>query len=276
MCPLVRFGINPILLLSLAILSPVSAGDSIPVDCSSELDNRGRAICTNAALKRLNAALIGINEREALTVGSRPQENPTECETNLSCLIAAYERLIFRYSRPSTLIPSGYATCSKAEFSNDCYDTFAWHSGDEYFGQWRGVARHGLGEQVYANGNIAIGFWEDNELSGEVKIKFSSGKTFYGEIKNGDFYGQATIYDGGLTYVGVFIEDQDSQLFRGTQYFYDGTSVFNDFHNLLEPLGDSLSRNASSTESADLAQGQYRKYSSASDVLMLLFLILVF
>ena len=273
---LFKLGINAILLLTLANLAPVSADDSIPVDCRSELDNRGRAICSNAALIRLNVALSRVNVGETFIMGNQPQGNPTVCGDNLSCLIKVYERLIFRYSRPSTLMRSDYAPCSKAEPSNDCHDTFAWQSGDKYVGQWRGVARHGLGEQIYANGNVAIGFWKDNELSGKVKIKFSSGKTFYGEIKNGEYYGQATIYDGGLAYVGNFMEDQHSQLFRGTQYFNDGTSVFNDFYNLLEPLGDSLSRGESSAERISSARKQYPKDSSASDILMLIFLVLVF
>ena len=275
---ILRFGIYVyvIAFVILRSVSTVSADSSLPIDCDLELTKISRTVCANAALKRLNAALSRINEREDLSVGSGPQENPTECGTNLTCLIDAYERLIFRYSRPSTLKPSDYIICSIAEFSNDCHDTFVWQSGDRYSGQWRGVARHGLGEQIYANGNIAIGFWEDNELSGEVKIKFSSGKTFFGEIKNGEYYGQATIYDGGLAYVGVFIEDQGRQLFRGTQYFYDGTSVFNDFLNLLEPLSDNLIRSESSAERINSARKQYPEDSSVSDILMLLFLVLIF
>jgi hypothetical protein len=257
-------------------INTVSADGSLPIDCDFELNKISRTVCANAALKRLNAALSMVNEGEALYVGSGPQENSIECGTNVTCLIDAYERLIFRYSQPSTLMPSDYITCSNARFSNDCHDTFVWQSGDKYSGQWRGVARHGLGKQIYVNGNIAVGFWEDNELSGEVKIKFSSGKTFYGEIKNGEYYGQATIYNGGLAYVGVFIEDQGRQLFRGTQYFYDGTSVFNDFLNLLEPLSDSLIRSESSAERISSARKQYPENSSVSDLLMLIFLVLIF
>ena len=273
---LFNLGINAILLLILANLAPVSADDLSPYDCSSELENLGRAICSNAALKRLNVALSRVNDGEVFIIGNVPKGNPTVCGDNLSCLIKAYERLIFRYSRLSTLMRSDYVPCSKAEPSSDCHDTFTWLSGDKYSGQWRGVARHGIGEQAYANGNIAVGFWENNELNGEVNIRFSSGKTFYGEIKNGEYYGQATIYDGGLAYVGVFIEDQGRQLFRGTQYFYDGTSVFNDFLNLLEPLSDSLIRSESSAERVSSARKQYPEDSSISDMLMLLFLVLIF
>ena len=273
-----RFGIYVFVIafVILGSVSTVSADSFSPIDCDLELNKISRTVCANATLKRLNAALGRAIEGEAFSVGSGPQENPTECGTNFTCLIDAYERLIFRYSRPSTLMPSDFIICLNAEFSNDCHDTFVWQSGDRYSGQWRGVARHGLGQQIYANGNIVVGFWEDNELSGEVKIKFSSGKTFFGEIKNGGYYGQATIYDGGLAYVGVFIEDQGRQLFRGTQYFYDGTSVFNDFLNLLEPLSDNLIRSESSADRINLARKQYPEDSTVSDILMFLFLVLIF
>ena len=275
---LLRFGIKFyfITFVTLGSVSTDSADSSLPIDCDLELNKISRTVCANAALKRLNSALSRANEGEALSVGSGPQENSTECGNNVTCLIDAYERLIFRYSRPSLLMPSDYIICSNAEFSTGCHETFVWQSGDKYSGQWRGVARHGLGKQIYANGNILVGFWKDNELGGEVKIKFSSGKTFYGEIKNGEYYGQATIYDGGLAYVGVFIEDQGRQLFRGTQYFYDGTSVFNDFLNLLEPLSDNLIRSESSAERISSARKQYPEDSSVSDILMLLFLVLTF
>tara|TARA_B110000503_G_C7075288_1_gene382633 strand:+ start:1033 stop:1239 length:207 start_codon:yes stop_codon:yes gene_type:complete len=60
-----------------------------------------------------------------------------------------------------------------------------WQSGQTCSGQWLGNRRHGPGKQVYSNGDVVTGFWENDELNGKVIIKFSSCKKYYGEISNG-------------------------------------------------------------------------------------------
>ena len=254
----------------------VLAKDSLATDCFSELNGESQVVCGSFATNRLSATLSSLAQQKGFELIQGPSEALTDCVRDLSCLIEAYEQKIFLYSPPISPCSSDYKTYFASVFPGKSDDVNACKSGDGYSGEWRDNKRNGLGEQVYANGNIVVGFWENNELNGEVKIKYSSGKTFYGTVNNGNYHGPATILDGGLVYVGSFVEDKESQIFRGTQYFFDGTSIFNDFYNLLESLDDSFSKSDSPTEYADLAPEQDHNDSNLSDLAMLLFLFLFF
>ncbi|MDB2484642.1 hypothetical protein N9Y16_08725 [Gammaproteobacteria bacterium] len=232
-----------------SILIGVSVSADI-IDCDSALSETERRVCGNATLRSLNATLdraMTSDERARRNYSDLPAElrkGIKQCRQDTSCLVDFYEKSIFDQSLPKDHQSSTVALirCPNIENYQNCFGTYVWPSGQIYSGLWRENKRHGLGKQVYPNGDIVIGFWNRDELHGEVKIKFSSGKTYYGEIKHGRYVGPATIYDNGLRYTGVFISDDQSQIFRGRQYFFDGTSVSTDFINLLEPLDADLAK----------------------------------
>lgn len=239
---------SSIFFISIVLIASSASADI--VNCSSVSNDAERVVCGSVALRKLDANLdqalkVDIANAELhATLLVELRKNLKNCGSKTSCLTSFYEASIFQNSHPKSYprLNLNLKRCQENRIFNNCFGTYVWQSGQMYSGVWQENRRHGLGKQVYPNGDIVIGFWSRDELYGDVKIKFSSGKTYYGEIKHGRYVGPATIYDNGLRYTGFFTSDDQSQIFRGRQYFFDGTSFFNDFINLLEPLDADLAK----------------------------------
>lgn len=231
----------------------VSGVEARNFGCSSVANDAELTVCSNRTLSALDTALskvlkkpTGISNRESNEVRIL-RKQLSGCDANISCLVDVYETAIFHYSAPKMPLPSlmggGKKKCSTSGFFNNCQGTYAWKSGAKYTGSWKNDKRHELGIQVTANDDVIIGFWENNVLNGKVKIKFASGKTYIGTMKVGNYYGDATVYDRGVKFVGTLTDLDGSQIFKGTQTFFDGTYVLTQYRNLVEILDDNLVKN---------------------------------
>ena len=238
------------ILLLATVVSVAVAGN---FDCTSNENDAERMVCSNQTLSALDTELYEVF-KQTIRFSSRETEyvrmlrkQLDDCNANISCIIDVYEATIFRYSSPKiptrSLMTGSNNECKIGEVFDNCKGTFTWTDGTEYSGNWRSGKRHGLGKQLSPNGDIIIGYWEKGFLNGKVKIKFSSGKYFLGSMKGGNYSGDATIYDKGMKYKGVFVDLDGSSIFRGIQYLFDGTKFTGNFKNLLEVLDDNIIKN---------------------------------
>ena len=248
------------ILLLATVVSVAVAGN---FDCNSNENDAERMVCSNQTLSALDTELSEVF-KQTIRFSSRETEyvrmlrkQLDDCNANISCIIDVYEATIFRYSSPKiptrSLMTGSNNECKIGEVFDNCKGTFTWTDGTEYSGNWRSGKRHGLGKQLSPNGDIIIGYWEKGFLNGKVKIKFSSGKYFLGSMKGGNYSGDATIYDKGMKYKGVFVDLDGSSIFRGIQYLFDGTKFTGNFKNLLEVLDDNIIKNNERIVASNLA-----------------------
>ena len=238
-------------ILLLATITSVAVAGNL--DCTSNENDAERMVCSNQTLSALDAEISQIFKKTIRFTSREPrvfrmlQKQLDDCNADIACMIDVYEATIFRYSSPKiptrTLMTVSNNECKTGQVFDNCKGTFTWTDGTEYSGNWKAGKRHGLGKQLSENGDIIIGYWENGFLNGKVKIKFSSGKYFLGSMKGGHYSGDATIYDKGMKYTGVFEYLDGSSIFRGIQYFVDGTQITINFKNLLEVVDDNIIKN---------------------------------
>lgn len=90
--------------------------------------------------------------------------------------------------------------------------------------------RHGTGTELFQNGNIYIGEWENGKMCGNGILKFTTGNVYEGEWKENKMHGQGTLkYSNGNIYFGSFIENQMNG--SGTLTFTNGNTVEANFEN---------------------------------------------
>ena len=90
--------------------------------------------------------------------------------------------------------------------------------------------RHGKGTELFQNGNIFIGDWENGKMCGQGTLKYSNGNVYEGDWKENKMHGQGTLkYSNGNIYVGSFIENQMNG--PGVLTFSNGNIVEANFEN---------------------------------------------
>ena len=67
-----------------------------------------------------------------------------------------------------------------------------WPDGSVYEGYWENDHTNGHGRKVYGDGSYYIGSWEDGFQSGSGKLALANGDLYEGEFKEGDYHGKGT------------------------------------------------------------------------------------
>mmetsp|Transcript_104614 Transcript_104614/g.234892 ORF Transcript_104614/g.234892 Transcript_104614/m.234892 type:complete len:348 (-) Transcript_104614:147-1190(-) len=86
---------------------------------------------------------------------------------------------------------------------------YTFKTGATYLGQWKGNARHGVGEQIWADGARFCGTWNESFAEGLGKFTHADGDVFVGQWKHNAAQGLGTYYHkrGLTTYGGQWVED---------------------------------------------------------------------
>ena len=80
--------------------------------------------------------------------------------------------------------------------------------GETYFGEMKNGVRNGFGQSNFKNGNIYIGHWKEDKMSGKGTFIWKSGGKYVGELENDNRNGFGKNYfSSGNTYEGQWKDD---------------------------------------------------------------------
>eukprot|EP00931_Biecheleriopsis_adriatica_P101524 TRINITY_DN76640_c0_g1_i1.p1 TRINITY_DN76640_c0_g1~~TRINITY_DN76640_c0_g1_i1.p1 ORF type:complete len:361 (-),score=80.20 TRINITY_DN76640_c0_g1_i1:79-1110(-) len=107
---------------------------------------------------------------------------------------------------------------------------FTFKTGATYKGQWKGNARHGIGEQIWSDGAKFVGTWKDNFAEGHGLFQHADGDIFVGQWRQSAAEGLGTYYHkkGLTTYRGEWT--QDMQHGQGVEQWEGGSKYHGQFH----------------------------------------------
>lgn len=97
----------------------------------------------------------------------------------------------------------------RAQILHGKHPAYTFKTGAIYFGEWRGSARHGMGQQTWPDGAKFVGIWDANAAGGLGQFTHADGDVFVGQWKNNVARGFGTYYhkNGLASYSGHWVDD---------------------------------------------------------------------
>ena len=103
---------------------------------------------------------------------------------------------------------------------DNCFGTFKYENGDEYYGEWKDGLHHGQGTYISKFKGDYVGEFKDGQYHGQGTFNYGDGSQFTGEWKNNSKQQGILTSPDGYKYVGEF--EDGKRHGRGTYTFPSG------------------------------------------------------